>query len=64
MATGYPGLLMAVPRTADPAIVARAIDELAAACRTGHASAALAVLARMLPEFAHNSDGSAGAARA
>ncbi|MBN8893021.1 MAG: nucleotide sugar dehydratase [Rhodospirillales bacterium 70-18] len=64
VATGYPGLLMAVPRTADPAIVARAIDELAAACRTGHASAALAVLARMLPEFAHNSDGSAGAARA
>ncbi len=27
--TGYPGLLMATPRTADPAIVGRAVDEIA-----------------------------------
>ena len=27
--TGYPGLLMATPRTADPAIVGRAMDEIA-----------------------------------
>ncbi len=31
--TGHPGLLMAPPRTADPALVGRAIDEIAAACR-------------------------------
>ena len=33
--TGYPGLLMASPRTADAAIVARAIDEISSACRGG-----------------------------
>ena len=32
--TGFPGLLMAAPRTADPAIVGRAIDEIATACAT------------------------------
>ena len=37
--TGYPGLLMAAPRTADPAIVGRAIDEIAAACRGGQDAA-------------------------
>ena len=35
MPTGHPGLLMATPRTADPAIVGRALDEIAAACRAG-----------------------------
>src|SRR6185312_13485133 len=52
--TGHPGLLMATPRTADPAIVARAIDEVAALCRAGQAGAALALLGRMVPEFAHD----------
>ena len=33
--TGHPGLLMAAPRTADPAIVGRAIDEIAALARAG-----------------------------
>lgn len=51
--TGYDGLLMAVPRTADPAIVGRAIEEIAATCRTGQTSAALATLGRMVPEFDH-----------
>jgi O-antigen biosynthesis protein WbqV len=62
VATAWPGLLMAAPRTADPAIVARAIDELAAACHTGNASLALAVLARMVPEFSHNGDAAAASA--
>ena len=57
--TGHPGLLMAAPRTADPAIVGRAIDEVAAACRAGQAGAALAILGRMVPEFQHHSLGGA-----
>ena len=49
--TGHPGLLMAVPRTADAAIVGRAIDEIAAACRAGHVRQAMAQLGRLIPEF-------------
>jgi O-antigen biosynthesis protein WbqV len=60
--TGYPGLLMAAPRTADPAIVGRAIDEIAGACRGGNERLALALLGRIMPEFRHNTDGSAAAA--
>ncbi len=55
--TDYPGLLMAVPRTADPAIVGRAMDEIAGACRSGHTKLALALLGRQIPEFAHNAEG-------
>lgn len=55
--TGFPGLLMANPRTADPAIVGRAIDEIAAACRGGQIRAALALIARLVPEFDHNAEG-------
>jgi O-antigen biosynthesis protein WbqV len=58
--TTHPGLLMAAPRTADPAIVGRAIDEIATACRAGNARLALSLLGRVVPEFEHN----AGAARA
>ena len=60
--TGHPGLLMAAPRTADPAIVGRAIDEIAALCRAGQAEAALLHLARLVPEFEHNHTGAARAA--
>ncbi len=62
--TDFPGLLMAAPRTADPAIVGRAIDEIAAACKADNVPKALAILGRMVPEFDHNADGSAGSARA
>jgi O-antigen biosynthesis protein WbqV len=62
--TGHPALLMAMPRTADPAIVGRAIDEIAAACRSGQARLALTLLGRLVPEFEHNADGSAGEVRA
>ncbi len=62
--TGCPGLMTATPRTADPALVSRAIDEIATACRAGNPRLALAQLGRLVPEFAHNADGSAAAARA
>jgi FlaA1/EpsC-like NDP-sugar epimerase len=62
--TGYAGLLMAVPRTADTAIVGRAIDEIAAACRGGQPRLALTLLGRLIPEFEHNADGSSGEIRA
>ena len=55
--TGFPGLLMAAPRTADPAIVGRAIDEIAAAARGGQARLALTLLGRLVTEFEHNAEG-------
>ena len=55
---------MATPRTADPALVGRAIDEIAAACRGGSPRAALAQLARLVPEFSHNGEGAAAEPRA
>jgi len=61
VATGHPGLLMATPRTADVAIVGRAIDEIATACRGGNIRLALSVLGRMVPEFEHNPEGRVGA---
>ncbi|MBV9656352.1 MAG: polysaccharide biosynthesis protein [Acetobacteraceae bacterium] len=57
--TGFPGLLMANPRTADPAAVGRAIDAVARACRDGAEAQALALIGRLVPEFAHNAEGSA-----
>ncbi len=59
--TRYPGLLMAAPRTADLAIISRALDELAGACRRGQEGAALALLSRLVPEFTHNAAGAASA---
>ena len=52
--TGYPGLLMANPRTADPAIVGRAIEEIASACRANQPRLALTLLGRLIPEFEHH----------
>jgi O-antigen biosynthesis protein WbqV len=60
-ATGFAGLLMATPRTADPAIVGRAIDEIASACRRGQVQIALNALSHLVPEFEHNASGMAGA---
>lgn len=60
--TGHPGLLMAAPRTADPAIVGRAIDEIAALARAGQIGAALSQLSRLIPEFEHNPTGAITAA--
>ncbi len=61
--TRYPGLLMAAPRTADLAIIGRAFEELAQAGLRGQEGAALALVARLVPEFVHNATGAAGAAR-
>ncbi|MBL6076977.1 polysaccharide biosynthesis protein [Belnapia sp. T18] len=55
--TDFRGLLMATPRTADPALVGRAIDEIAASSRSGNTRAALAQLGRLVPEFTHNAEG-------
>ena len=49
--TGHPGLLMAHPRTADLAIVGRAIENIAAACRGNQPREALNVLSALIPEF-------------
>ena len=62
--TGYPGLLMAHPRTADPAIVGRAIDEIAAACRGNQPRLALTLLSRLIPEFDRPDHGTAADHRA
>jgi O-antigen biosynthesis protein WbqV len=62
--TGTPGLLMATPRTADAAIIGRALDEIEAACRAGQLHPALALLSRLVPEFAHVTGEPAGSARA
>jgi O-antigen biosynthesis protein WbqV len=62
--TPFPGLLVATPRTADAALVARALEEIAATARGGNAKLALAQLARLVPEFDHNADGTSGAQQA
>ena len=50
--TGFAGLLMAQPRLADIALVSAALDELETAAAANDAAAALAVLARLVPEYA------------
>ena len=57
--TGHPGLLMARPRTADPAIVGRAIEEIATACRGNQTRLALTLLGRLIPEFERKADAAA-----
>ena len=59
--TAFAGLLVATPRTADSALVGRAIDEMAAAGRAGNARLALQQLARLVPEFAHAPEGTVAA---
>jgi FlaA1/EpsC-like NDP-sugar epimerase len=61
--TGTPGLLIATPRTADSAIVGRAMDEITSACRGGNVRLALTLLGRILPEFEHNVSGAVPASR-
>jgi len=59
--TGYPGLLMATPRTADRTQVTRAIEAIEAACRSGDAAEAVRLLRALVPEFDHNAEGAAPA---
>jgi FlaA1/EpsC-like NDP-sugar epimerase len=62
--TGHPGLLMAHPRTADPAIVGRAIEEIATACRANQTRLALTLLSRLIPEFERATEGGLSDSRA
>ncbi|MBR0652542.1 polysaccharide biosynthesis protein [Roseomonas terrae] len=55
--TEYPGLLVATPRTADAALVGRAIDEISTAARSGTPRVALQQLGRLVPEFEHAPEG-------
>ena len=59
--TDHPSLLTAAPRTADPAIVGRAVEEMATACRAAQERVALAILGRMVPEFQRASEPSRAA---
>lgn len=54
--TRFPGLLVATPRTADLALVGRALEEIAATARAGQARLALAQLSRLVPEFEHEAN--------
>jgi hypothetical protein len=57
--TGFPGLLMATRRTADPAVVGRTAEEIASACRGGEHKLAFTLLG-LVPAFEHNAEGGAG----
>jgi O-antigen biosynthesis protein WbqV len=52
MPTGHDGLLMATPRVTDLRAATAALDELARAAEACNRAAALAVLCRLVPEFA------------
>jgi FlaA1/EpsC-like NDP-sugar epimerase len=45
------GILLARPRTADYAMLARSLDELEEACRARNGDRAIAILRRLVPEF-------------
>jgi O-antigen biosynthesis protein WbqV len=49
--TAGDGILLARPRTADYAVLARALDELEEAARSRNADHALGILSRLVPEF-------------
>ncbi|MGE5147096.1 MAG: polysaccharide biosynthesis protein, partial [Candidatus Eiseniibacteriota bacterium] len=51
MPTEHKDILLAAPRTADAALIARAIDELAEAARAGHVADVLDGLHRLVPEY-------------
>ncbi|MGI4744560.1 MAG: polysaccharide biosynthesis protein [Janthinobacterium lividum] len=60
--TGYPGLLMATPRTADPVAVGDTVDAIGDWCRRGRPEEAILLLKHLVPEFAHNPTGTMQAA--
>jgi O-antigen biosynthesis protein WbqV len=49
--TAYGGILRVAPRTADHALVARALDELEAASRAGDRAETIAIIRRLVPEY-------------
>jgi FlaA1/EpsC-like NDP-sugar epimerase len=50
--SGQAGILVASPRTADYKLLARAVDDLERLARAGAAAEALALLGRLVPEYA------------
>jgi O-antigen biosynthesis protein WbqV len=58
--TPLPGVMLASPRTADLALIARALDELEVLARAGRDRDVVALLHRLVPEF-HPADGATGA---
>ncbi|MBT6136630.1 MAG: polysaccharide biosynthesis protein [Rhodospirillaceae bacterium] len=54
--TAVPGIHLARPRTADLALLRRALDELEAAARARQNEQTLAQLQRLVPELQHNDD--------
>ncbi|MGE0719033.1 MAG: polysaccharide biosynthesis protein [Alphaproteobacteria bacterium] len=51
MPTAHPAIRRAAPRTVDAAFLARGLDEMAEAARSGRTESALAALARMVPDY-------------
>ncbi len=51
MQTAHAGILLAAPRTADPKILAKGIDDMVKAARTGEVDAVVAALSRLVPEL-------------
>jgi len=49
--TAADGILLAAPRTADQALLARAVDELAEAARAGRTADVLTALTRLVPDY-------------
>ena len=51
MQTAHAGILLAAPRTADPKILAKGIDDMVKAARTGKVDTVVAALGRLVPEL-------------
>ncbi|MGE5504471.1 MAG: polysaccharide biosynthesis protein [Actinomycetota bacterium] len=56
VATERPGILVAAPRSVDADELGVALDELAQACRAHRPEIALAILRRLVPEYAPNAE--------
>lgn len=57
MATDHAAILLAAPRTADPKILGKGIDDMVAAARSGDADAVVAALSRLVPELSRAGPG-------
>ena len=51
ISTAHPDIMLAGPRTADRAVLARAIDELGESARTGDVQASTEALKRLVPDY-------------
>lgn len=60
--TGHPGLRLASPRTVNLELLGRRLDELSALAAQGRASEALAMIHRLVPEYARTEPSATGPA--